>query len=386
MRNNILLIVLLFASINVCFGQTLLKIDIESILDKKHFSNSGVDYIEEIEFIPLQTAESCLIGVNADFSLTNNYIIVRDENSCFLFNRKTGKFEKKIGNKGRGPGEYRSTMGFIHYEEKMIYFSGNGGELLQYNFSGDFIKKVSIPGVNNGFTSPSLPSKYTYTKNFIVSYFGNMVGTEEKLLSISDHDGNVVKLFPNKNRVELKSNIAINLHESQFYHMGNELYFKEDYSDIVYNVSTTGLRPYMILHLGKYQPFYESKWYTNNEIKKLGNELIGLRHLIESKNFVFFEFYFNKKYYQAVFNKNNKKLSIEEKHEGFQLYEYGSCSFYPISNILNGYVLGFVDAYKIVEWYKHLSDKAEYKSEHLQKLKQVKVNDNPVLMLVKLKE
>lgn len=62
---------------------------------------------EDITFIPLETTDECLIGSIHSVHLSNDYLVIidSDHSQILLFN-KTGKFIRKIGNKGQGPGEY----------------------------------------------------------------------------------------------------------------------------------------------------------------------------------------------------------------------------------------------------------------------------------------
>jgi hypothetical protein len=64
---------------------------------------------EDITFIPLETTDECLIGFieSIHFSKNYNYIVIigSEPNQILLFD-KTGKFIRKIGSKGQGPGEY----------------------------------------------------------------------------------------------------------------------------------------------------------------------------------------------------------------------------------------------------------------------------------------
>jgi hypothetical protein len=65
------------------------------------------EVFEDITFIPLETADECLIGFIDDVHFSKNYTVVIDSNpnQILLFDR-TGKFIRKIGSKGQGPGEY----------------------------------------------------------------------------------------------------------------------------------------------------------------------------------------------------------------------------------------------------------------------------------------
>lgn len=68
----------------------------------------------------------------------------RHKNQVLLFDRK-GKFIHKIGKKGQGPGEYASLTDIaVDEEENRIYLGGH--KLICYDFEGNYMKQVSIPG------------------------------------------------------------------------------------------------------------------------------------------------------------------------------------------------------------------------------------------------
>ena len=105
-------------------------------------------FAEDIEFIPLETNDKCLLD---DFLnniiVTKNDIIVFDYNGCYRFNRK-GKFLNKIGTKGNGPGEYINPSSImVDTLNKWVYFSDyNTDGLIKYNYLGEYIEKLEIKG------------------------------------------------------------------------------------------------------------------------------------------------------------------------------------------------------------------------------------------------
>ncbi|MDR1339890.1 MAG: 6-bladed beta-propeller [Prevotellaceae bacterium] len=70
------------------------------------------EVFEDITFIPLETTDECLIGntiLGIHFSKDYIVIVDRTPRQILLFD-KTGKFIRKIGNRGQGPGEYLSPF------------------------------------------------------------------------------------------------------------------------------------------------------------------------------------------------------------------------------------------------------------------------------------
>lgn len=375
-----------FVIINISnlLAQELLKVDIESEIDKGNFTINLSDYIETIKYVPLETNSNCLIDRNPEFTVSNNSIVVKTLSDCFIFEKETGKFLNKISRKGRGPGEYQSTMGFTNPFNQTIYFSEAGLKLLKFDFLGTFMKSINIPESNKSIESPSIPGNYTWLNNDIVIYFGNLTGTEKKKLIILNEDGKKLVVFPNHNYFAESKGFSISAYESQFYHFNHNLYFKEDYSDTVFQVTKSQLIPQKRLYLGKYQPAVESKWMTERELKD--RQFIVLRDLVESKSFFLFKVLFQDKYFQGVYNKNTKKLKIAKIDSNVRNDIDSFMLFAPITISTDGYLISFANAYDILAWFKQNPDKAAKLPLHLQELKKLKENDNPVVIMAKLKE
>jgi hypothetical protein len=70
---------------------------------------------EDIEVVPLETHEDGLLRFQSvSYYLTDNYIIAADFfHGAYLFDRKTGKFIRKITSFGQGPNDY---AGFIFHQ------------------------------------------------------------------------------------------------------------------------------------------------------------------------------------------------------------------------------------------------------------------------------
>ena len=58
--------------------------------------------------------------------------------------------------------------------------------------------------------------------------------------------------------------------------------------------------------------------------------------------------------------------------------------FYSINN--SGELVGFQEAYIVKKWFDENPDKAAKLPPNLQKLKNIKETDNPIVMIAKLKE
>ena len=105
---------------------------------------------ENIKAIELETTDECLIGEGVRRVLiSDDHVIILDQPrmgnpNIFLFNG-SGKFIRRIGQAGQGPGEYGNYISDIvaDFEDKEIYVQSYK-KLIKYDFEGNFIKEINI--------------------------------------------------------------------------------------------------------------------------------------------------------------------------------------------------------------------------------------------------
>lgn len=339
------------------------------------------EIFSDISFIQLQTDDGMMIGSNPDISIVDNVLIVMDRDNCFLFDKNEGKFIRKIGAKGKGPNEFRAASGFVNPINKNIYLIGWQGELLEYDFVGNFQRGISIPEYSDSFTNPSLTFNYTFFGNDIISYFINPTGTEDKLLMVFTVESEIVSIHNNINIFPNKS-FSIRAGESQFYHYNNQLFYKEIYNDTVYSITNKHLLPNLVLHTGDYILPYESKWWgSQNDLSKF----IINSNLIETTSSFIFRFSFDNHSYLGWYDKTARSLRISDWDTGIVNDKQAFVPFIPIKAINNNKIMGYTDAWKIEQWFKDNPEKAAQLPPHLKKLETITENDNPVVMIAKLK-
>ena len=155
--NKLLLIVLFwFYCSNIIFGK-------EAIIGKiKENSNQMVlnisnlelvemnysDFFSEVEFVPLETTKNSMIGEIFTVRMYADTLFVFDQNiakTLFLFTRD-GKFIRKIGNLGKGPGEYIYPTDFnVNLKNRTVSFlARNSNKIIFHNFEGEHIKDIKL--------------------------------------------------------------------------------------------------------------------------------------------------------------------------------------------------------------------------------------------------
>ena len=125
-------------------GNEVPVIDVRSAI--QHESPFSIkDDVKSIEYIPLETTDECLISNIIDLKADDNYLFIQNgkTSEILAFNRQ-GKFIRKIGKAGQGPGEYTpfsvSSIS-LDPEKKEIYLNIRNAPALIYSYHGDYLRK-----------------------------------------------------------------------------------------------------------------------------------------------------------------------------------------------------------------------------------------------------
>ena len=121
-------------------------------LDGKHESSILLSsYFKAPKTIILETNNDCLIGHINKLQSFDGYIFILDKSiakSLLIFDRN-GRFIRKIGRLGQGPGEYVQLDDFtLDTENGFIFLLDYGERLHKYRFDGTFIQTIT-PKVQN---------------------------------------------------------------------------------------------------------------------------------------------------------------------------------------------------------------------------------------------
>ncbi|TAL68751.1 MAG: 6-bladed beta-propeller [Bacteroidetes bacterium] len=101
------------------------------------------------KIIPLETKENSVIGLIHQMDIFENFIIIHDlfNHNIFIFDID-GKFLKKIGKRGNGPGEYKDIRGYTIDPKKQEILILTYKKILKYSLpDGVFLgsQKITIP-------------------------------------------------------------------------------------------------------------------------------------------------------------------------------------------------------------------------------------------------
>lgn len=350
------------------------------------------EWIDEIQFIPLETNPECYISSRRRYNLNENYIVIGSNKTIHLFNRD-GKHLNSFTKQGKGPGEYGMIIdiNLIPDRDEIMVVAPNQRKILCYDFHGKlsceiqtsfmaarvapiqkglfacYTGRLSIPNTNNqdlhqvfflnreGQTiSKHLPFKYLMPSS-IGAHFSQS-GIDGVFFINPAYEFNIYQTGP----------------EDQFF-----IKYKFSFGD--YGINTS------LLNNEKYMMFV-------NPSKDFGKKFTNLDRLAITSNTISFWGPVIKSEIKMGTRQINRKSGNIRFMELDTLGNYGYYSGIPIyfeSKSYGDYFIFTVEAINMIETLNKLSleqKKALSKSKGFNKLKTLKEEDNPVLILYKVKD
>lgn len=347
-----------------------------------------------IEYIQLETNEDCLIKPEARFFFVDSLIFVTNTDHILKFSNK-GKFLKKIGAPGRGPGEIQSgifDISFIPNKRLIIVQSLNS--LLYYSFDGRFIKSIIVPyrGV----------VKILNDDRLIV---WNSAAYTRFTFLLMNEKNDTLSCIPNA-ALNLKTP-SISIMKSppffpeHFYLFNDRCFFKDGFNDTVYYINADKIIPAYFIDLGKFK-LPETLRPETLELSKM--ELYEEKahnfyfcYSLETSSNVFLTSYSYNKYvpkliiYSKPDHVGNLLINSDNISTGLVNDWDGGSDFWPIRSINDNKVFMSIN---IADLQKEINNKAELKRpvKFLEKQKQLSkmmsgldILNNPIIMIVTLK-
>ena len=367
-----------------------IKIDINPTLQPKG-SLMLSDLVEQIEYIPLETKNNCIVGNIVYFDVSENYIVVYDQSSeVFLF-RRTGRFVAKIGSRGQGPGEYLQPNGVFIDELKNCVYVQDYRKLLMYDFAGKHLNTFSY--------NDRISWIFFHHNNQFISGTISVLSNEDYYVyGIWDSTMNLVKQEVKGALVEIKENRSshVGIPISRYIYQGY-LHLKESVlNDTIYLLNKNNeFIPKYIINCGRYSMTQEMKGDADNFFRNMAR-VIGGMCFFETSNFLLASYQYNKKWIPCYYDKKANKLLYFNSDEGILDdftggIDFVFVSFFTYARQKNNELYSFHNAYNLLNKYdkqNKLTPKGP--AESVQKVQSLLENldpeDNPVLIIATLKE
>ena len=327
----------------------------------------------DIRYVPLETTDDCLM--NNEFYImqyTGEDIIT---SGIFHFD-KNGKLLNKIGSKGQGPEEYlQGLFAFGDWKNKLLYVQ-NWTTLTCYGFDGTFVRSIPTPQLNMGAAGLFDENHILYSNDIYYADKANPI----QLYMVDSQNGKTVSKW--RGHLEENKKYGMILTSRDFmYNYDNSLFYKPALENVIFK----------ILSPKKRQLVYKFDC-SGKDIDVSADEVDP------KKRFQFLSVYWAKETAQYLFvnygMKNISRLGIYDKEKK---------TFTNVTikdNLAGGYDIHPAwtsdDNHLLMVYYAGglLQDKEkrystgllpERKKELDELLKNIKEDDNPVVILVTLK-
>ena len=368
--NTFVLIVFVF---QCCICQQKIETyKIPSILAGKKQAALIVDYSSNIELIPLETRNDCLVDYVLQVLSDSVHIYVWDRsNKVFIFNQK-GKFIGKIVPKGKGPGEYRiiSQRIMLFSEQGIIcIYDASLRKLLMFNNEGEFLKEVkldfpvqALERLGNNTIVCLTDALYTKTSLHELNYFDISRMCFVKKLALQAQTQ-----FP---RAPMYRNPGFSI-------AGNELILRLPFCETIFRIDQESCQPAFILKLGP--KGMTRDLYTNlSRLEAQRSDFIDASLPFITRQYIFLELLNFGRNEFAILNKNTNKWIVSEMPEnifGGLFWDSKKKLVMTMNNCQNEVYYSVIEAQDFLEDFSKIYPKL---------CSQIKVDDNPIILQASL--
>ena len=219
---------------------------------------------ENIEYICLgYSGYNLTLSMFSSLEFNDSLIMATDLTQCLLY-KKNGEFYKKIGEKGRGPGEYHSVINARFGPEGTIFLQ-NLYDLMIYNIDGTFVEKRK----NIFYVDENVIASWEIIRDSLI--FGKISSStgnaDYKALLYDIKSDKVIRGY--NNYIKFDRPVAVSSFDerhSNIIEYNDKIYFKEFYNDTLF-VMTDELEmvPIYNIDLGEYKSPLSNRQVMPNE-------------------------------------------------------------------------------------------------------------------------
>ena len=344
------------------------------------------DIADSVCYIPLETNNKCLIKsiMSGGVMKTGKYWFLPWVEDLFQYTAD-GKFLRKIGSKGGGPGQFNYIQKVdVNEDTGLIFMLTTTQKINVYDMeTGKFLYDIKIPSLET--------QQFAMLNDTTVATFmPNSNGHQKERLYISNQKGDILNTFYRSDLLENRSGtrwmMTSNSDRYLFRYKGLNCY-KEYYNDTLFVVTESKLEPRYIIDLGKYSLPIDCRMETCDGDWKTYNTVAApyiRTQLIETDSLLFMPYN-----YWAGDKQRERHIMLYDKRTEACFYVpggyiendfAGALPLRPVASLEKNILLSVWEADEVMEE----AEKNPAVLEHPQ-LKRLKEDDNPVLMVVYLK-
>ena len=209
------------------------------------------DIADSVRYIPLETNDKCLIkSINSGGVLkTGKYWFLPWVEDLFQYTAD-GKFVRKLGSKGGGPGQFNYIQQVdVNEETGLVFMLTTTRKINVYDMeTGKFLYDIKIPERETGQFA-------MLNDTTVATFMPNSSGQQKERIYISNRKGETLNTFYRSDLFEIKSGTRWLMGggaDRYLFHYEDMVCYKEYYNDTLFVVTEKELEPRYIIDLGKY--------------------------------------------------------------------------------------------------------------------------------------
>lgn len=359
--------------------------DLKKLTKTTQVSLSELGFIDVL-YVPLETVNEGIINKINEIKCDNASFILHYYNDILKFDAN-GLLKCRIGTEGRGPGEFITAheIDFDEITHKIYLVDGWIKRFFVYSGDGKLLRT---------FNSPFNTTKFILTGDSILCFSTNYIGNVDTSFVLIDTVGNILMSFPNRYPWHYKvQQGTAGFEENLFYKFNNRIFKKEIYSDTVFKFQNGSFLPHIVIrHRDK---LLNTKSRSEFSPEFLLENYISQKRIFEFGDYLYYEFaigLIHNKRYCLIGSKKTGSQYLMSFDQGLINDLDGGPNILPKTVKDENTIVGWVDAIKLKnhvasKTFKNSNPKYPEKKKELEKLaNSLKETDNPVLVLVRLKQ
>jgi hypothetical protein len=368
----------------------------------------------DVEYLPFATTKENMLSEVRLCDFKDSLVFVSDRQNCLLYNIN-GNLISKIGNMGHGPGEYLLAIA-VAISPRNTFLIEGVNYIYEYDINGVFLDKFKIYKEPGGQIFGN--SWACLNDSLFIITISNSSGKEKNKLVVFNRNGDAIKKIKNYNFLKRKKDIYSTLeNQAIIYKKNDHVFIKEILNDTLFQLTDDyDLKARYVFDLGKFKCPYSEDGKKFNSF-----DCIYINHIFEMENQLLIGFDYGSNspvkrtkpvikygveswYYTAsilgIYDTGTNKLVQCKPYEkenpltntGIVNDYDGGPFFYPQARVNKSTLAMWLDVsalkmHIMSDEFKNSSPKYPEKKKELEQLvKSLNGNDNPVLMIVKLKE
>ncbi|MDR1895852.1 MAG: 6-bladed beta-propeller [Prevotellaceae bacterium] len=341
---------------------------------------------DSVSFVPLETADECLIKNVDKLYWINDSIFILDKqgNNKVLVFDGAGRFIRTIGAVGNGPGEYIQLNDFcVDTLSRCLYFLCSRFNIYQYSYEGKFIKKRNLQDFyadnieyNKGrlfFAASGPPGGQRYPKDKGNGYGYNLI--------VTDTLGKILyEEFPNEIFGDNRRLLA-----RPFYTLDSIILYRIYLDHHIYGVKKNNeLFVHYYIDLGDnaytinaYTMTKPPKSYPREVYEEILSRHRVISHIVENGTHLLFFFFNRSNPMWGIYDKKTETCNCYYKKNMIDDITGLSISFFEYVN--KNTFIAVVHAFSIIDQKEKFKNKAWFENLNLSEA------SNPVLYVIKTK-